>query len=136
MSYVVSMQKLGSGKVCSTGKSYCTFQLPYAAKKVYLSAVNAAGRSNPTEAKIHLPKSKPDVRSLDRTVITDASATPHDDKYLLVQWRSVLYPDLKDLVVEWRPLLNTDLSFTHFEIADKNQTSLVIKGMPDALFSF
>lgn len=74
--------------------------------------------------------------SVDRRVITDASAAPHDDKYLLVQWRSLLYPGLKDLVVEWRPLLNTDLSFTHFEIADKNQTSLVIKGMPGALFSF
>lgn len=63
VSYVVSMQKLSGvkGKVCSTRESYCTFQLPWRAKKVYLSAVNAAGRSDPTEVQIHQQKGKPDV---------------------------------------------------------------------------
>lgn len=71
VSYVVSMQKLSGvkGKVCSTGESYCTFQLPWRANKVYLSAVNAAGRSNPTEAQIHLQKGKPDVLISGRTAL-------------------------------------------------------------------
>lgn len=71
--------------------------------------------------------------SVDRRAITDASAQAHDDKHLLVQWKSIPYPGLKDIVVEWRPLLKTDLSFTHFEIAQLNQTSLIIKGIPDSM---
>lgn len=64
VSYVVSMQKAAgaTGRVCSTSETYCTFQLPWESKKkVYLSAVNAVGRSNPTEAQIHLPKGKTDI---------------------------------------------------------------------------
>lgn len=63
VSYVVSMQKAAgpTGQLCSTLETYCTFQLPVEGKKkVYLSAVNAVGRSNPTEARILLPKGKPD----------------------------------------------------------------------------
>lgn len=63
VSYVVSVQKAAraTGRVCSTAETYCTFQLPLdGKKKVYLSAVNAAGRSNPTEAQIHQPKGKPE----------------------------------------------------------------------------
>lgn len=156
VSYVVSMQKAtgAKGRVCSTAESYCTFQLPWTAKKkVYLSAVNAAGRSNPTEAQIYLPKGKPDILtsgrsfffpkkniplaqrlvSVDRRAIVDVSAQAQNDEHLLVQWRSLPYPDLKDTVVEWRPLLKTCLSFTHFEITEPNQTSLIIKGISDSL---
>ncbi|XP_075907045.1 granulocyte colony-stimulating factor receptor isoform X3 [Nelusetta ayraudi] len=134
VSYVVSMQKAASakGRVCSTAESYCTFQLPWTAKKkVYLSAVNAAGRSNPTEAQIYLPKAQRLV-SVDRRAIMDVSAQAQNDEHLLVQWRSLPYPDLKDIVVEWRPLLKTGLSFTHFEITEPNQTSLIIKDHFDA----
>lgn len=134
-----------TGRVCSTTETFCTFQLPWEARrKVYLSAINAVGRSNPTEAQIHLPKGKPDILTsdkpflsknmvlffVDRRAITAVSAQAHEDKHLLVEWRSLPYADLKDIVVEWRPLLKTDLSFTHFEIAQLNQTSLIIKGNP------
>lgn len=66
--------------------------------------------------------------SVARTVILDVSAIPHDDRSLLVQWRSLVSSSPSDFVVEWRPLFNTDLSLTQFEITDRNQTSLVIKG--------
>lgn len=54
VSYVVSVQKQ-SGKraqVCSTRRNYCTFQLRTKTAKLYLNAVNAAGKSNPT--KVHI----------------------------------------------------------------------------------
>lgn len=71
--------------------------------------------------------------SVDRRAIMDVSAQAHNDEHLLVQWRSLSYPDLKDIVVEWRPLLKTGLSFTHFEITEPNQTSFIIKGISDSL---
>lgn len=71
--------------------------------------------------------------SADRKAIVDVSAQAQDDEHLLVQWRSLPYQGLKDIVVEWRPLLKPDLSFTHFEITQLNQTSLIIKGIPDSL---
>ncbi|XP_019122695.2 granulocyte colony-stimulating factor receptor [Larimichthys crocea] len=122
VSYVVSLQKLSGekGQVCTTMANYCTIQLPKRAKKVYLSAVNAEGRSNPTEVRITLPRSS--------TVISDVTVIPQDDRSLLVQWSSLVSSSPIDFVVEWRPLLETELSFTQFEITDRNQTSLVISG--------
>lgn len=67
--------------------------------------------------------------SVARTVISDVSAIPHDDRSLLVQWRRLASSSPRDFVVQWRPLLNADISLTQFEITDRNQTSLVIKGM-------
>ncbi|XP_044064398.1 granulocyte colony-stimulating factor receptor [Siniperca chuatsi] len=122
VSYIVSVQKLAGekGKVCSTLGNYCTFQLPKRAKKVYLSAVNAAGKSSPTEVPIYSPKA--------HTVISDITVTPHNNRSLLVQWRSLISSSLTGFVVEWRPLLKTDLSLTQFIMTARNQTSIVITG--------
>ena len=62
MSYIVSVKRVPGekGKLCSTKGNYCTFKLPEKAKKVYLSAINAAGKSLPTEVRIYLPKGKID----------------------------------------------------------------------------
>ncbi|KAM3614634.1 uncharacterized protein V6R79_017249 [Siganus canaliculatus] len=122
VSYTVSVQNQQGekGKVCSSMGKYCTFLLPPRAKKVYLSAINAAGKSNPTEVRIRLPKA--------HAVISDVSAFPHDDRSLLVQWRSLVSHGLTDYVVEWRPLLKSDLSDIHFEIAQANQSSIVVNG--------
>lgn len=122
VSYVVSVQKPPGekGKVCSTVGNYCTFHLPSRAKKVYLRAVNAAGKSTPTEVQIHLPKAP--------TVISNISVVPHDDRSLQVQWTSLVSSGLSGFVVEWRPLIETDLALTQFEMTDRNQTSLLITG--------
>lgn len=122
VSYIVSLQKapVERGRVCSTTGNYCAFQLPGRAKKVYLSAVNAAGKSPSTEVRIYQPE--------DRAVISDVRAIPQDDRSLLVQWRRLVSSSLTDYVVEWRPLLKTDLSLIQFEIADRNQSSLAITG--------
>uniref|UniRef100_UPI0037E78A7F granulocyte colony-stimulating factor receptor n=1 Tax=Semicossyphus pulcher TaxID=241346 RepID=UPI0037E78A7F len=122
VSYTVSLKKLQGerGKVCSTTGNHCTFQVSSKAVKVYLSAVNAAGKSPPTEVQIYPQKAV--------AVISDVSAVPRDDRSLLVQWRSPASPSLTGFVVEWTPLLKTDLSLTQFEISNRNQTSLVISG--------
>lgn len=123
VSYTVSLQKPPGekGKVCSTTGSYCTFQLPRKAKKVYLRAVNAAGKSSPTEVRVYRLKGG-------LTVISAVTAIPHDERALRVQWRNMDISSLTGYVVEWRPLLKADFSLTKFEIVDRNQSSLIITG--------
>uniref|UniRef100_A0A3P8S9K8 Colony stimulating factor 3 receptor n=1 Tax=Amphiprion percula TaxID=161767 RepID=A0A3P8S9K8_AMPPE len=122
VSYIVSVQKLPGekGKLCSTRENYCTFQLPGRIKKVYLSAVNAAGKSSPTEVRIYQPTA--------RAAILNITAIPQDERSLLVQWRSKVISNLVGYVVEWKPLLKPELSHIQYEIADKNQSGLVITG--------
>ncbi|XP_039974588.1 granulocyte colony-stimulating factor receptor isoform X2 [Xiphias gladius] len=122
LSYIVSLQKLPGekGKVCSTMGNHCTFQLPRKAKKVYLSAVNTAGKSSPTEVRIYIPKA--------HKAISDITAVPCNDRALLVQWKNLDISSLTGYVVAWRPLLKTDLSLTQFEIAERNKSSLIITG--------
>ncbi|KAM9851693.1 granulocyte colony-stimulating factor receptor [Aulostomus maculatus] len=122
VSYVVSLQKAPSekGLVCVTTGKYCTFQLPPRIKKVYLSAVNAAGISTPTEVPIYQLKA--------HMVVSDVSVAPRDDTSLLVQWKTLVSPGLTGYVVEWRPLLKSDLSLIHFETANRDLSSLIIRG--------
>ncbi|CAJ1062717.1 granulocyte colony-stimulating factor receptor [Xyrichtys novacula] len=120
VSYTVMAQKPSGekGMVCSTTGNYCSFQTSIKAKKVYLRAVNAAGKSPPIEVWIHQPKA---VSALSRV-----SVVPQDDQSLLVQWKSLFSPSVTGFVVEWKPLLNTDISSTQFEMTDRNQTSLIL----------
>lgn len=67
--------------------------------------------------------------SVVHTALSNVSVTPDDDGALAVRWRSAVSHDLKGFIVEWRPLLNTNISVTQFEITDRNQTSLALKGM-------
>lgn len=122
VSYIVSVQKQPSekGTVCSTRGNHCTFQLPRRAKKVYLTAVNSAGKSSPTEVRI--------LHHKDREAGSHLTAVPRDDSSLQVQWKSAVTTDLVGYVVEWSPLLKTDLSHIRFETADKNQSSLILTG--------
>ncbi|XP_057690294.1 granulocyte colony-stimulating factor receptor isoform X2 [Corythoichthys intestinalis] len=58
VSFVVSWLKESSwkGKLCATAWNHCTFQIPRNARKVYLTARNPAGESNPTSVRIYHPK--------------------------------------------------------------------------------
>lgn len=154
VSYVVSVQKQ-SGKraqVCSTRRNYCTFQLRTKTAKLYLNAVNAAGKSNPTKVHILFCKGTALILrnylkmmarvivffnkmhatcfvSVVHSALSNVSAAPHHDGALMVRWRSVASYDLRGFIVEWRPLLNKTMSLIQFETTDRNQTSLVLKGM-------
>ncbi|KAM4581492.1 granulocyte colony-stimulating factor receptor isoform 1-T2 [Odontesthes bonariensis] len=122
VSYVIYVLKPPheKGKLCSTSENYCTFKLSRKVKRVHLRAVNGAGKSSPTDIRIYQQKAQ--------TAILDVTAVPHDNRSLLVQWTSVVTSGLTGYVVEWRPLLKTVLSYTQFERADENQSSLVITG--------
>lgn len=67
--------------------------------------------------------------SVAHAAVYNMSAIPQDGTSLLVRWISVVSFGIKEFVVEWRPLLNTNISSIQFETADRNQTSLLIKGM-------
>ncbi|XP_034029954.1 granulocyte colony-stimulating factor receptor [Thalassophryne amazonica] len=122
VSYIVSRQKQpgGKGQLCSTTESYCTFQLHPRVQNVFLSAVNAAGKSRPTEVRILFPQA--------RTALSNVTVRPHDDKSMLVQWTSLASSDLSDYVVEWKPLLDEGLASLRFAVADRNQSGLLITG--------
>ncbi|XP_077454124.1 granulocyte colony-stimulating factor receptor isoform X1 [Stigmatopora argus] len=122
LSYVASLLKESSrkGKLCATTWNYCTFQIPRKAKKVYLTARNAAGESSPTSVRIYHPKAG--------DAMLDLSASAADDGSLLVSWKNTMSPTLVDYVVEWRPLLNSDLSLVRFETVGRNLSRLAITG--------
>ncbi|XP_077383116.1 granulocyte colony-stimulating factor receptor isoform X2 [Festucalex cinctus] len=122
VSFVVSVQKALSKRaiLCATAGNHCTFHVPKKAKKVYVIALNAAGKSNPTPVRIYHP--------IAGEVMSDVSATSAGNSSLLVRWGNMASPTLIDYIVEWRPLLNNDLSLVHFETARRNLSSLVITG--------
>ncbi|MEQ2272719.1 hypothetical protein XENORESO_008884 [Xenotaenia resolanae] len=122
LSYVVSQQKSYGERwrMCSTSETCCSFQLSGRVRKVYLSAVNSAGKSPPTEIRVYQPKA--------HMVIMDVTAVPHNERSFLVQWTAEVISDLIGYVVEWKPLLKTDLSHIHFETVNKSQSSLIITG--------
>ncbi|KAM4600509.1 granulocyte colony-stimulating factor receptor [Polymixia lowei] len=122
VSYTVSVQRLpgDKGQVCSTPGHDCAFRLPKGAKKVFLRAVNAAGRSNPTEVPVLQRKA--------RSVLSDVMVRPYNDSSLLVRWTSLASPGITGYVVERRPSLKEDPSLILFDLAHRNQSSLLITG--------
>uniref|UniRef100_A0A3B3ZDZ7 Colony stimulating factor 3 receptor (granulocyte) n=1 Tax=Periophthalmus magnuspinnatus TaxID=409849 RepID=A0A3B3ZDZ7_9GOBI len=110
VSYVVSRVKQPGerGQLCATVERYCTFQAPAKASKVYLSAVNAAGRSQ--------AKSIP---------VTDLTVTPYDDTSLMVKWTSVDRASLLGFVIEWIPLLRANPANLQFQSTNKSHTSSI-----------
>ncbi|XP_077430983.1 granulocyte colony-stimulating factor receptor [Vanacampus margaritifer] len=122
VSYAVSALKTLSKrtKLCVTAGNHCTFLVPMKAKKVYVVALNAAGKSNPTPVRISHPKAG--------EAISDVSATSAGNGSLMVRWGNMTSPTLIDYIVEWRPLLKNDLSLVRFETARRNLSNLVITG--------
>lgn len=119
VSYIVSRTRQPGerGQLCATAGRYCTFQAP-ARANVFLSAVNAAGRSEARELRIY--------NNNDFTTVTEMTVTPYDDTSLLVQWTSGDFNSLIGFVVEWRLLLDSDPANVQFQFTNKTQTSFVI----------
>ncbi|KAI9999981.1 hypothetical protein NQD34_011824 [Periophthalmus magnuspinnatus] len=122
VSYVVSRVKQPGerGQLCATVERYCTFQAPAKASKVYLSAVNAAGRSQAKSIRIYHNK--------DYTAVTDLTVTPYDDTSLMVKWMSVDRASLLGFVIEWIPLLRANPANLQFQSTNKSHTSFIIPG--------
>ncbi|XP_072317041.1 granulocyte colony-stimulating factor receptor [Eucyclogobius newberryi] len=122
VSYVVSRVKEPGerARLCATAERHCTFRAPARASRVYLSSVNAAGRSRPIEIRIY--------RNKDYRAVTDMTVTPYDDTSLVVTWTSLHTPSLLGFMVEWRPLLKTDPAHLQFQSTNQTQSSLIIAG--------
>ncbi|XP_067093930.1 granulocyte colony-stimulating factor receptor [Osmerus mordax] len=120
VSYIVSFLRARGERiqVCSTSASRCTFQLPREIRRVFLSAVNAAGRSIPTEVPVILNRALP--------AVSDVSVISHGDASLMVEWAKVSPSDITGYVVEWRPLCENDPPPIFFDWNDRNQSSFVI----------
>ncbi|XP_053736981.1 granulocyte colony-stimulating factor receptor [Synchiropus splendidus] len=125
VSYIVSQHKVAGvrERLCFTSGSFCTFQLPVRVRKLYLTAVNAAGRSSPSVVWIQQPKGP--------AVILNLKASSLGNSSILVTWESKELSTLTGFVVEWRPLLEEKKhSKLRFETTDRNTTSLIIEGEP------
>ncbi|KAK0131482.1 Granulocyte colony-stimulating factor receptor [Merluccius polli] len=120
LSYVVSLAP-GRDRVCSTAASSCDLHLPREVKKVYLSALNSAGGSFPTEV--------PLIPLRARSAISNLTVVASNNDSLLVQWKKYTTTGLgrtgsrlTDYVVEWQPLLKTNSSRLLFELVNESQS--------------
>ncbi|XP_031432113.1 granulocyte colony-stimulating factor receptor [Clupea harengus] len=115
--YVVS---LAASKICVTRESHCTFKIPKGAQKVYLTAVNPAGRSRPTEVPVYTHRALLPVSSL--------RVLPHGDTELLVEWSSPPASSPIGYVLECRQQRDRGSSFVSFHLLDRNQSGASVSG--------
>ena len=67
----------------------------------------------------------------DRWAVSNLTVISHGDHALLVQWKTgsgPTGPGFSDFVVEWRPLLKRNSSSLLFDLANRNQSSLLLTG--------
>ncbi|KAG5271419.1 hypothetical protein AALO_G00179530 [Alosa alosa] len=117
VSYVVSLKKM-SARRCFTQGNHCTFKISKAAQKVYLKAVNAVGKSRPTEVPVYSKIALKQACSL--------SVRPDGDSALLVHWGSP--PDSSPIgyVLECRQQHDSNSFFISFHLLDRNQSSALL----------
>ncbi|XP_076827898.1 granulocyte colony-stimulating factor receptor isoform X2 [Brachyhypopomus gauderio] len=118
VSYIVSFMRTPSRRerVRVTELQHCTFQLPVGVRKVYLSAMNAAGESSSTHVTVYRRK------ELDQSC--NLHVVPQSEETALVEWTGCT-----GYVLEWRVSWEEAADSISFEILDKNQTSLVVPGL-------
>lgn len=118
VSYTVSLQRLAGekGKVCASRERHCTFQLPTGVRRLYLRALNAVGKSSPTDVRVFSQQGQAAVGHL--------TATPSGEQSLFVQWPSIPSSNVTGYVVEWGPSINSTAIL--FDLVDGNQTSFLI----------
>lgn len=120
VSYTVSLQRAPGdrGQVCATSSRHCAFKVPRGTRRVFLRAVNAVGRSSPTDVLVYRYRDLPGV--------SDVSVIPCGDTSLRVEWANAASADITGYVVEWKSLFKMDLSLIFFDRTDRNQSSTVI----------
>ncbi|XP_010899377.2 granulocyte colony-stimulating factor receptor [Esox lucius] len=118
LSYIVSVRKPPGEKLCITRERHCAFRLPQGVWKVFLSARNAAGTSQPTEIPVFKQRALP--------AVSDIDVIPYGERSLLVQWTRIDSSSITGYVVEWRPLWEMNASFILFDNIDRNQSNIII----------
>ncbi|XP_027005581.1 granulocyte colony-stimulating factor receptor [Tachysurus fulvidraco] len=124
VSYIVSLMGEFTKKketACVTVKQYCSFQIHAKVRKIYLTAMNEAGKSNPTEVSVYRRRGMDPVPSL--------KILPQTEESLLVQWKSPDTSAISEYVLEWKALCGTNSNHVSFEIMGGNQTSFVVSGL-------
>ncbi|KAM9488531.1 granulocyte colony-stimulating factor receptor [Clarias gariepinus] len=124
VSYIVSLTKEPRKKkdiLCVTAQQHCSFQIHAKFKKVYLIAMNEAGKSNPTEVPVYRERGMHPVPLV--TIV------PQSEDSLLVEWKILDTSAISASVLEWKALCGENLCHVSFEIVDRNQTSFVISGL-------
>ncbi|XP_056448092.1 granulocyte colony-stimulating factor receptor [Gadus chalcogrammus] len=123
VSYVVTTDTGGRQQLCSTAGSSCELRLRRRVKRVFLWALNSAGKSAPTLVPL-LPLQA-------RWAVSNLTVVSHGDHALLVQWKTgsgPTGPGVSNFVVEWWPLLKRNSSSLLFDLANRNQSSLLLTG--------
>ncbi|XP_062848236.1 granulocyte colony-stimulating factor receptor [Trichomycterus rosablanca] len=118
VSYAISVK---GRNVCVTVQQYCSFQIPAGVRKFHLTAMNAKGKSWPTEVLVH--------RGTEMDPVSLLTVLPQSDESLLTEWASPENLIVNAYVIEWKALNDSNSSLTSFEILNKNQTSFVMTGL-------
>ncbi|XP_026782332.3 granulocyte colony-stimulating factor receptor isoform X2 [Pangasianodon hypophthalmus] len=124
VSYTVSlMGELTKKKetVCVTDQQHCSFQIHAKVRKVCLTAMNEAGKSNPTEVPVYRQRGMDPVPFL--------KIVPQSEESLLAKWKRPDTSTISAYVLEWKSLCGTNPNHVSFEILDRNQTSFVASGL-------
>ncbi|KAI5614156.1 granulocyte colony-stimulating factor receptor, partial [Silurus asotus] len=107
--------------VCVTDQQHCSFQIHAKVKKVYLTTLNEAGKSNPTEVAVYRR------RGLDP--VSFFNVLPKSEESLMANWKSTDNSVISAYVLEWKALCGMKQNHVSFEIVDRNQTSMVASGL-------
>ncbi|XP_036442595.1 granulocyte colony-stimulating factor receptor isoform X2 [Colossoma macropomum] len=121
VSYIVSLVRPLSQRntVCNTSQQHCSFQIPVDVRKIHLTAVNTAGKSNPTEVAVY--------KRTERGPVPYLRVYPESEESVLTEWSSPVASAVSFYILEWKAL--HEASTISFEIVDKNQSSLVVAGL-------
>ncbi|XP_053488053.1 granulocyte colony-stimulating factor receptor [Ictalurus furcatus] len=124
VSYTVSLMEEFTKKkeiVCVTDQQHCTFQIHAKVRKVFLTAKNEAGKSNPTDVPLYRRRGMDPVLFLE--------ILPQSEESLLAKWISPETSVISAYVLEWRALCGTNPNHVSFEILNQNQTSFVASSL-------
>ncbi|KAF5901443.1 granulocyte colony-stimulating factor receptor, partial [Clarias magur] len=124
VSYIVCQTKEPRKKndiLCITAQQHCSFQISAKFKKLYLIAMNEAGKSHPTEVPVY--------RQGGMHHVPLVTIVPKSEDSLLVKWKILDTSAISASVLEWKALCGENLCHVSFEIVDRNQTSFVVSGL-------
>ncbi|KAI4897445.1 hypothetical protein NFI96_022315 [Prochilodus magdalenae] len=123
VSYIVSLAGPHSRKktVCDTYQQHCSFLIPVDFSRIYLTAVNTVGNSNPTEVAVY--------KHTEREPVPYLKIRPESEESVLTEWSSPVSSAVTAYVLEWKALHNGSSIKASFEIVNKNQSSLVVAGL-------
>ncbi|XP_066540138.1 granulocyte colony-stimulating factor receptor [Hoplias malabaricus] len=122
VSYIVTLVGLHIKRtVCETYQPSCSFHILQDTRKIHLTAVNKAGKSNVTVVAMY--------RHTGRDSVPYLKVLSNSEESVLTTWSSPKSSDVTSYVLEWKALPVTIPTTVSFEIVDNNTFSLEITGL-------